>query len=146
MVNVYTETIIKSPLSKVANYAANPDNAPQWYSNISKAEWTTPKPLQLGSQIAFKADFLGKKLAYTYQIEEFIPEQKLVMRTAQGPFPMETTYTWKSIDDQQTLMGLRNKGEPAGFSKLFSPFMATMMKKENKKDLERIKQILEASR
>ena len=88
----------------------------------------TPKPIQIGSQIAFKAEFLGKKLAYTYQIEEFIPEQKLVMRTAQGPFPMETTYTWKSIDGEHTLMGLRNKGEPAGFSKLFSPFMAPMMK------------------
>jgi hypothetical protein len=144
MVNVYTETIIQSPLSKVASYASNPDNAPQWYSNISKAEWMTPKPLQLGSQIAFKAEFLGKKLAYTYQIEEFIPEQKLVMRTAQGPFPMETTYTWTAINDQHTLMGLRNKGEPAGFSKLFSPFMSSMMKKENKKDLERIKKIVEA--
>jgi uncharacterized membrane protein len=143
MVNVVTETMIEAPVSQVAAYASDPDNAPQWYSNISSAEWKTPKPLQLGSQIAFKANFLGRSLSYTYEIVELIPEKKLVMRTAQGPFPMETTYTWRAIDEQHTLMILQNTGKPAGFSKLFSPFMAPMMKKENKKDLANIKAILE---
>ncbi|WP_409251635.1 SRPBCC family protein [Bacillus sp. SCS-153A] len=145
MVNVVTETLIEAPIAKVAAYAADPDNAPHWYSNISSAQWKTPKPLQIGSQIAFKAEFLGRKLSYTYEIVEFIPEKKLVMRTAQGPFPMETTYTWKAADERQTIMTLQNKGEPAGFSKLFSPFMAPMMRKENKKDLAKIKAILENS-
>jgi hypothetical protein len=143
MVNVVTETMIEARVSQVAAYASDPDTAPQWYSNISSAEWKTPKPLQLGSQIAFKANFLGRSLSYTYEIVELIPEKKLVMRTAQGPFPMETTYTWRAIDEQHTLMILQNTGKPAGFSKLFSPFMAPMMKKENKKDLANIKAILE---
>ncbi|WP_421380490.1 SRPBCC family protein [Bacillus salacetis] len=146
MVKVVTETVIEAPISQVAAYAANPDNAPQWYSNISSAEWKTPKPLQIGSQIAFKAEFLGRSLSYTYEIVELIPEKKLVMRTAQGPFPMETTYTWSAIDDHHTRMVLQNKGEPAGFSKLFSPFMGPMMKKENKKDLAKIRAILESNR
>ncbi|EDL65345.1 SRPBCC family protein [Bacillus sp. SG-1] len=145
MVNVLTEITIEAPVSKVAAYAADPDNAPQWYNNISSAEWQTPKPLQLGSEIAFKADFLGRKLSYTYKIVEYIPEKKLVMRTAQGPFPMETTYTWRAVDERNTLMTLQNKGKPAGFSKLFSPFIAPMMKKENKKDLLKIKGILESN-
>ncbi|MGF2617387.1 ATPase [Rossellomorea vietnamensis] len=143
MVNVVTETLIEAPVSQVAAYASNPDNAPKWYSNIASAEWVTSKPLQLGSQIAFKAEFLGRKLSYTYEIVEFIPEKKLVMRTAQGPFPMETTYSWRAIDEKQTKMRLQNKGEPSGFSKFFAPFMAPMMKKENKKDLAKIKAIIE---
>ncbi|MGD7021407.1 ATPase [Rossellomorea vietnamensis] len=143
MINVVTETMIEAPISKVAAYASDPENAPQWYSNISSAEWVTPKPLQLGSQIAFKAEFLGRQLAYTYEIVELIPEEKLVMKTAQGPFPMETTYSWRAINERQTMMSLQNKGEPSGFSKLFAPFMAPMMKKENKKDLAKIKLILE---
>jgi uncharacterized membrane protein len=143
MVDVITEIVINKPIAFVADYAANPDNAPEWYVNIKSAEWKTPKPLQLGSQIAFKAKFLGKELSYTYKITEYAPGQKLVMRTAEGPFPMETTYTWKAIEPNKTLMTLRNAGSPAGFSRLFTPLMAAMMKKANNKDLKKIKEILE---
>jgi uncharacterized membrane protein len=143
MVDVFTEIIVNKPLDIVADYAANPDNAPEWYVNIKSADWMTPKPLAVGSQVAFVAYFLGRKLAYTYEFVELIPRQKLVMRTAEGSFPMETTYTWTAIDDKTTKMTLRNKGNPTGFSKLFASLMATMMRKANTKDLINIKKILE---
>jgi uncharacterized membrane protein len=143
LVDVLTEIVIKSPITQVSEYAANPDHTPEWYVNIQSAEWKTPKPLRIGSQIAFKAKFLGRELAYVYEIVELIPEKKLVMKTADGPFPMETTYTWHVIDDHQTRMTLRNKGIPTGFSKVFSPFMSSMMKRANMKDLRKIKDILE---
>ncbi len=143
MVDVVTKIEIKCALDKVSEYASDPDNAPKWYVNIKSVEWKTAKPLKVGSQIAFKAQFLGKQLAYIYEIAELISGQKLVMRTADGPFPMETTYSWEAITDTTTLMTLRNRGEPAGFSKLFAPFMSFAMKRANSKDLERIKYLLE---
>ncbi|TMV43591.1 ATPase [Paenibacillus mesophilus] len=143
MVDVVTEIVIDCPRGIVAAYAANPDRAPEWYVNIKSAEWRTPKPLAVGSQIAFIAHFLGRRLAYVYQIIEYIPGEKLVMRTAQGPFPMETTYTWEAMDGNRTLMTLRNRGEPGGFSKLFAPFMSMAMRKANRYDLKKIKYILE---
>ncbi|WP_175639451.1 SRPBCC family protein [Metabacillus schmidteae] len=143
MVDVRTDIEINQPISIVSDYATNPDHAPEWYVNIHSAEWKTPKPLTIGSQIAFKANFLGRDLAYVYEIEEYEPGKKLVMKTTNGPFPMETIYTWEEIDSGRTRMTLRNKGIPSGFSKLFTPVMATMMKKANKKDLEKIKLILE---
>lgn len=143
MVDVVTEIMINCPISQVSEYASNPDHAPEWYVNIHSAEWRSPKPLAIGSQIAFKAKFLGRELAYVYEIVELFPGKKLVMKTAQGPFPMETTYAWQVMDANRTKMTLRNTGNPTGFSKIMSPFMATIMRKANMKDLKKIKEILE---
>lgn len=143
MVDVKTEVLIKCPIDRVAAYASNPDNAPEWYVNIKSVEWVTQKPLTIGSKVAFKAKFLGRVLAYTYEFVELIEDTKLVMKTTQGPFPMETTYTWMSVDDKNTRMTLRNRGIPSGFSRLFTPFISMAMKKANTKDLILIKKILE---
>jgi Polyketide cyclase / dehydrase and lipid transport len=142
-VDVMTETKISATLKSVAGFSVNPDNAPAWYVNIKSVEWKTPKPLAVGSQIAFVARFMGRKLSYVYEVANWVPGEILVMRTADGPFPMETTYYWEAIDEETTRMKLRNRGVPTGFSKLFTPFMVFMMKRANRKDLKKLKQILE---
>lgn len=143
MVDVITEITITKPIDVVADYAYDPDNAPEWYENIKSIEWKTERPLDVGSKLAFVAQFLGRRLEYVYEVVELIPKQRMVMRTADGPFPMETTYTWTKIDDQTTKMTLRNRGNPSGFSKVVAPFMAMMMRRANNKDLKKIKKIVE---
>jgi len=143
MVDVTCEVEIARPLAEVAAYTTDPDNAPEWYDNIRSVEWRTSPPVQVGSVFAFVARFLGRTLAYDYEVVELEPNTHLVMRTAEGPFPMETTYRWTPTEGG-TRMVLRNRGEPSGFSRLAAPLMAPAMRRANRKDLAKLKSILEA--
>lgn len=143
-VDVLTEISIGRPIDVVATYAADPANAPAWYVNIESVEWETPPPAGVGSKVAFVARFLGRRLAYTYEFVELVPNERLVMRTAQGPFPMETTYTWSEPAEGTTRMTLRNRGAPTGFSKVTAPVMVAAMRRANRKDLANLRSILEA--
>lgn len=141
--DVLTEIIIARPRAEVAAFAGDPSNAPRWYVNIVEVRWQTTPPLAVGSRMDFVARFLGRRLAYTYEVVELVPEQRLVMRTAQGPFPMETTYTWEDAGPGATRMTLRNRGEPRGFSKLMAPLMGLAVRRANTKDLRHLKASLE---
>jgi hypothetical protein len=144
-VDVVTEVEISRPRDHVAGYAADPDNATVWYANIESVQWQTDKPLAVGSRVAFVARFLGRRLSYIYAIREFVAGERLVMSTADGPFPMETTYVWTDAESGGTRMTLRNRGEPAGFFTIAAPLIARAMRRANRKDLDRLRQILEAA-
>lgn len=144
IVDVVTEIEIHRPRADVAAYVTDQDNAPAWYENIKSVRWHSPPPAVLGARIAFVAEFLGRRLAYTYEIRELVAGERLVMSTEDGPFPMETTYTWTDTSGGATLMTLRNRGEPAGFGRVAAPIMATAMRRANRKDLQRLKRLLEA--
>jgi uncharacterized membrane protein len=144
-VDVTTEIDIERPVAQVATYASDPSNAPSWYDNIDSVQWRSTPPLQVGSIVAFTARFLGRRLEYRYEFVELEPNDRLVMRTSEGPFPMETTYTWSSNPSGSTHMTLRNRGEPTGFSKLMAPLMVPAMRRANRKDLAHLKAILEST-
>jgi uncharacterized membrane protein len=143
-VDVRTEIEIARPREDVAAYAADPGNAPEWYESIERVEWETEPPIAVGSRVAFVARFLGRRLAYTYEIRELAPGERLVMSTSQGPFPMETTYEWSDAPGGVTRMTLRNRGRPSGFATIAAPALAAAMRRANRKDLARLKRMLEA--
>jgi uncharacterized protein YndB with AHSA1/START domain len=142
-VDVEVETVIAVEPDVVAAYAGDPSHAPEWYVNIRSVEWQTPPPMAVGSRMDFVARFLGRRLAYTYEVTELVPLRRLVMRTADGPFPMETTYTWEPTAGG-TRMTLRNRGNPRGFASMTKPLMERAMRRATTKDLARLKALLEA--
>ena len=142
-VDVLTEIEIARPRDEVAAFASDPDNAVRWYENIESVEWRTPRRLAVGTELAFVARFLGCRLAYTYEVREHVAGERFVMATAEGPFPMETTYEWRDAENGGTVMTLRNRGEPSGFASVAAPLMARAMRRANQKDLRALKALLE---
>jgi uncharacterized protein YndB with AHSA1/START domain len=143
-VDVLTEIVIDRPVETVAEYVADPSHAPEWYANIESVQWQTAPPVAVGSRLDFVAHFLGRRLAYTYEIIDLVPLERLVMRTAQGPFPMETSYQWSPEGENSTRMTLRNRGDPSGFAGIAAPLMSAAMRRANQKDLARLKSVLES--
>ena len=142
-VDVSTSITIGRTRLEVSDFAGDPNNAPEWYVNIESVDWVTEPVPEIGSRVAFVAHFLGRRLAYTYEITELEPGRRMVMRTAEGPFPMETAYVWEDAPEGATRMTLRNRGRPVGFSRLMAPLMVLAMRRANRKDLQRLKEILE---
>lgn len=145
-VDVVTEIVINRPRNEVAAYASDPDNTTTWYGNIKRVERESGPgaPLQVGSRLAIIAEFLGRTIAYTYEVKEMVAGERFVMATTEGPFAMETTYSWSDTPSGGTKMRLRNHGAPSGFGKMASPIMNAAVRRANRKDLARLKQILEA--
>lgn len=143
-VDVLVETTIACTPAVVSTFAADPMHAPEWYTNIRSVTWKTPPPAAIGSCIEFEAQFLGRRLVYTYEIVELVPGERLVMRTADGPLPMETTYTW-GASEAGTRTTLRNRGEPSGFARVAAPLMGWAIRRATSKDLARLKGILEGA-
>jgi hypothetical protein len=143
MVDVATEIVIGRPPGVVSAFACDPMNALAWYGNIKSVEWRSDPVVHVGSRVAFVAEFLGRRLEYTFEIAEYEPGERFVMRTAEGPFPMETAYTFEETRDGHTRMTLRNHGAPSGVSKLMAPMIAAAMRNANEKDLAKLKAILE---
>jgi uncharacterized membrane protein len=142
-IDVSSAIEIARPRAEVAAFASDPDNATAWYANIKSVDWKTPKPAGAGSRIAFVAHFLGRRLAYVYEVKEHVAGERFVMATSEGPFPMETTYTWADAAGGSTQMTLRNRGTPSGFPAVFAPLMAGAVRRANRKDLARLKELLE---
>ena len=63
-------------------------------------------------------------MAYVYEVKDLVQGERFVMAATDGPLAMETTYRWADAADGATVMRLRNRGEPSGFSSILTPVMA----------------------
>ena len=143
MVNVLTQTKIARPPAEVAAFAADPERAHLWCRRVVSVGWATPKPLGVGSRLAFETRFMRRTLSQIYEVTVHSPPHKLVMRTREGGFPSETTYAWHETVDGHTRMTLRSVGEPEGPLRFAGPLFETVMRRMYRGDLRLLRSLLE---
>jgi len=143
-VDVVSEIVIHRARTEVAAYAADPARAPEWFGSVDEIEWLSEPLLSVGAKVAFVSHATRRKLSFLFEVSEYLPDERLVMHTMEGSFPMETTYTWEDHGAGATRMTLRNRGEPTGFLRFAAPLLAPAMRRSIMKDLERLKRRLES--
>ena len=143
-VEIITEIVIDRPRAEVSAFAADPDNATEWYEHVKRVVWRTRRPLAVGTRIGFLAESLGKQLEFVYEVTALVPGERLVMRSLEGRFPMETIYSWQDEPGGGTRMSLSNHAEPRGVGRLSATLLRRSMRRSNAHDLSRLKAVLES--
>jgi uncharacterized membrane protein len=128
---------------RIWEYVSDPDNAPEWHEHITSVEWKTPKPAKLGSQINFTVRFVKRTFTYTCGITEWVPLEHVTLETVEGPFPVKIICSLRSLNENTTRITLRSAITLKGVSRLFSRLIAWMVKKANRRDLKKLKALLE---
>ena len=142
-IDVSTEIEIARPRGEVAAYAADPDYVTAWYANIESVEWQTPRPAVVGSRLAFVARFLGRRLAYTYEVREVVADERFVMSTERRPVPDADDLRVGRRRPRRDTDDAAKPRRARGLPRLFAPLMATAVRRANRKDLARLKELLE---
>jgi hypothetical protein len=140
--DVSVEITIDKPLSTVAAYAADPMNARHWVSAVSGARWEGAAEIAKGSKVIFDSTVAGQGAEYLWEIAEYEPEQRMVLRTSSGPFPIERTYTW-AAKGGKTAMTVQTTGSPSLKQRTKDPLMTRTLRQTTTEDLGALKGMLE---
>jgi uncharacterized membrane protein len=140
-IDVVAEVHVQRPRGEVAAYMSDPANDPEWIAGLREAHLVGDGPLAEGSRVARVASFMGRKVEYVNEITALEPGRVLDMRSVKAPFPMHITYTFEDRDGG-TLVRNHVRGGGGLFS-LGSPLFAPMVRRNVRKDLERLRELLE---
>jgi hypothetical protein len=142
-VDITAQVRVVRPPAEVAAYMSDPANDPEWIGGVREARLEGPPPLRAGSRVARVARFLGKRVEYVNEVVA-LDDEHLDMRSVAAPFPMRITYSFTADGPAATIVRNRVRGAPGGFFALFGPLLAPLVRRSVQRDLERLRDVLEA--
>jgi uncharacterized membrane protein len=141
-IDVLAEVQVRRPRDQVAAYMSDPANDREWIGGLREARLVGERPLREGSRVARVSSFMGRRVEYLNEITTLEPESVLEMRSVKAPFPMHITYTFEDRDGGTMVRNHVRGG--GGFFSLGSPLFAPLVRRNVQKDLERMRDVLEA--
>jgi carbon monoxide dehydrogenase subunit G len=141
-IDITAEVRVARPPQDVAAYMTDPENDPAWIGGVREVRLLSPPPVGAGSRVARVASFLGRRVEYVNEVVA-LDDAHLDMRSVAAPFPMHITYSF-AADGPGTTVRNRVRGAPGGFFALFGPLLAPLVRRSVQKDLERLRDVLEA--
>lgn len=141
MVKFEISTHINRPVSEVFKYMSDPAKLPEWNTVVEEA---TPSetPVKLGTKIAVKARFLGRKIDSPSVVTEYELNKRYTNKS-EKPFAVTITNTFEAEGGGTKVVAIFDS-EPGGFFKIGEPILAKIAKKQFQTQLDTAKELLEA--
>jgi hypothetical protein len=155
------EQRIGRPRDEVARFAMDPANDTRWILALDSAR-VLPDGAErrgaggdaragaerggevgVGTRVERLASFLGRRIEYVNEIEEYDPPRRLAMRSVKAPFPMTVVYEFEDAGDGATLARIRAGGDASGFYSVAGPLLNQMVRRGIRRDLEALKALME---
>jgi hypothetical protein len=136
---------IARPLDEVFDYVADVGNYPEWMDHTLEVRKDTLGPPQEESDgfiVAIKS--VGRRFETPYVRTAYEPNRQYTDRAVGGPIPdQQWDYTFEEIS-VGTRLTRAVEAEPGGILKLLEPLQKRAVKRQLGKDLETLKNLLEA--
>jgi hypothetical protein len=144
--DVTVRTVYEAPRALVAAVAGDPANAIRWSGNVHHVRWHGEPRIVEGACFDLLTRALGREMTSTYRVVDLVPQERLVTRVEQGPYPLEVTMTWwdeePGASGPRTGMALRRAGRAPTMATLGSGAVTLGMRRAMRRDLERLRLVL----
>jgi hypothetical protein len=141
--DVTASTVIDAPPDAVARVQFDPNRDPEWIGGVDRVELVTTQPFGLGSQVRRIGGFLGRKIAWLMNVEEYEPARLVRMHALESPFPMDVDYILEPAGEGQTRASIRIQGKGGSVYGMPGFLQGPMVRRSVQGDLARLKRIVE---
>jgi uncharacterized membrane protein len=142
MIRVETSVHIDRPSEEVFAFTANFENNPLWQSGQVEARFTSEGPLHVGSTYDQVAKFLGRQIASTFEVVEYMPGRRVKASSTSGSFPITFTRMVEAAGGGADVSAVI-EGDSGGFFKLAEPLLGRMVQRSVEADYRNLKQLME---
>jgi ligand-binding SRPBCC domain-containing protein len=142
MTRIEESVAIKSPVEKVFAYTTNAENWPKWQSILPTAEQTSPGLVGVGATFQGKVHMMGLTMKWTAQATEYEPAVRFGENITSAGMIVRQHNTYHPVDGG-VRFAIAYDMTVRGLFKVFSPMLASTMRRELKKSLGNLKNVLE---
>ena len=133
--------LIHRPVEKVFEFVAHVENNAQWQSDILELKMTTSGPMQVGSTYRCVNRFMGRRIETEGLVTDFVRDTKYTIRITSGDVSGESTLFFEDFEGGTRLTAVGHLD--LIHLKLTAMAVRHKIKKQLKKDMRRLKKILE---
>lgn len=115
----------------------------EWQKGMRSCTWTSSPPLGVGSTYDQVAKFLGRKIVTSFEVTEFVADERIRIVSTASTFPIDVTRTVEPLGEHSTRITATVRGEPGRLFVITGPLMKAMVGRSVRGDYRRLKELLE---
>jgi uncharacterized membrane protein len=135
---------INRPLQEVFNYVSDVGNYPEWMAHALEVLKDTPGPPQQSDRFIVAIKSVGRRFETPYERTSYEANRRYSDRAVGGPIPNQRwDCTFREVPSGTRLTRAVD-AEPGGLLKLLEPLQKRAAERQLRKDMQTLKDLLEA--